>query len=416
MTDHAATMGGENSPRYPGWTVVLASAVALAFGPSTVAVLSLGLFMRPLQADFGWTRTDVALATTIVSYMVVVVSPLQGWLIDRFGVRRVMLPSIPAFALGIAALSLLPPLHWVYYAAWVVIPFLGVGLFPLAYVKAVSGWFRGRLGLALGVTNAGVAVGAMLVPLVVGFLIQGYGWRSAYLGLGCIVLFLTFPIVWLFVRERPVDAPGGEAARPMTGDSFGAAARTPTFALLAVAFLLIGVMNTAMIVHQVPLLVDGGMAPGRAALVQTVFGLFGLFGRLLTGTLLDRFSPTRVMIVFILGGALACGLYAMGAAGDMAFVCAALIGLLFGAEFDVLGYMIKGRFGLKSFGRIYGAIFAVFQFGAGFGAALLHMARDRFGSYAPGLWIFTGLLVAAAIAVACIRGGFKTEKLADVPA
>jgi MFS family permease len=112
----------ESTPGYPGWRVAAAALVALAFGPPTVAVLSLGLFMQPIEMEFGWTRTDVALATTIISYMIVVVSPLQGWLIDRFGVRNVMLPSIPAFAFGIAALSLMPPVRWVWYAAWVVQP------------------------------------------------------------------------------------------------------------------------------------------------------------------------------------------------------------------------------------------------------------------------------------------------------
>jgi MFS family permease len=402
----------EDGLGYPGWRVAAAALVALAFGPSTVAVLSLGLFMQPIESEFGWTRTDVALATTIISYMIVVVSPLQGWLIDRFGVRKVMLPSIPAFALGIGALALMPPVHWIWYAAWVVIPFLGIGLFPLAYLKAIAGWFRKRLGLALGIANSGVAIGAMLVPLISGYLIAWYGWRAAYLGLSAIVLFLTFPVVWLFVRERASEA--SEVARVIEGLAFGAAARTSTFALLALAFLLIGVMNTAIIVHQVPLLVDGGMTPARAALVQTVFGLFGLFGRILTGVLLDRFPAPRVMITFVFGGALACALYALGAGGNLAFLCAALVGLLFGAEFDVLGYMIKSRFGLRSFGKIYGAIFAIFQFGAGLGAAMLPIARDRFGSYGPGLWAFVALLTLAAIAMACIRDqAATTERLAD---
>jgi MFS family permease len=399
----------ESTPDYPGWRVAAAALVALAFGPSTVAVLSLGLFMQPIEMEFGWTRTEVALATTIISYMIVVVSPLQGWLIDRFGVRKVMLPSIPAFAIGIAALSLMPPVHWVWYAAWVVIPFLGIGLFPLAYLKAIAGWFRQRLGLALGIANAGVAIGAMLVPLISGYLIAAHGWRAAYLGLSAIVLFLTFPVVWLFVRERVATA--AETARVNEGLSFSAAARTSTFAYLALAFLLIGVMNTAIIVHQVPLLVDGGMTPARAALVQTVFGLFGLFGRILTGLLLDRFPATRVMITFILGGAVACGLYALGANGNLAFLCAALVGLLFGAEFDVLGYMIKARFGLRSFGKLYGAIFAIFQFGAGLGAAMLPIARDRFGSYVPGLWTFVVLLALAAIAIACVRNPANTIEI-----
>jgi MFS family permease len=401
---------------YRGWRTVFASMAALAFGPSTVAVLGLSLFIKPLQKDFGWTLTEVSAATMIISYMVAVVSPLQGWLVDRFGVRRVMLPSIPAFALGIAGLAFMRPVHWLWYAAWVAIPILGVGLFPLAYLKGVSTWFSKRLGLALGVTNAGVAIGQILVPLIAGFLIARYGWRTAYLGLAAIVLFVTLPVVFAFVRERPAAAPGRAAAPLAAGASFAEAVRTPTFGLLALAFLCIGIMNTAMIVQQVPLLIDRGMPPPQAAGVAAWFGLFGLLGRLLTGLMLDRFPATRVMIAFLLGAALACALYALGAAGGLAYVCSALIGLLFGAEFDVLGYMIKGRFGTRAFGKLYGAIFAVFQFGAGFGAVLLPWTRQSLGSYAPGLWAFTALLLLAALAVGCVRGGFKSEMLADVPA
>ncbi len=403
----------ERSLGYRGWTVVVGSMVALAFGPSTVAVLSLGLFIKPLQADFGWTLTEVSIATTIISYMVAIVSPLQGYLIDRFGVRKVMLPSIPAFALGIFALSTIPPVHEIWWAAWVIIPFLGVGLFPLGYLKGVGSWFRERLGLALGLTNAGVAIGSILTPAIVGYLLVNFGWRAAYQGLAAIVLFLTFPVVFLLVRERRAEAPAeGVEAKAVSGVTFAVAARTPTFLLLAAAFVCIGIMNTAMITQQVPLNIDRGMSPSQAPLLVAWFGVCGLVGRVLTGALLDRFPVKAVMIVFILGGALACAVYAAGASGVLAFACSGLIGLLFGAEFDVLGYMIKGRFGLRAFGKIYGVIFAIFQFGAGFGAWLLPWTKQNLGSYGLGLWIFTGLLIVAAAAVSFVRGGFKTEMLA----
>jgi MFS family permease len=385
----------ETDARYLGWRVVAASAAALAFGPSTIAVLSLGLFMGSFQREFGWPRTEVALATTIVSYVIVVVSPLQGWLIDRFGARRIILWSIPAFGLGVAALSQLQPVHWMYYAAWVAIPFLGVGLFPLGYLKVISGWFDQRLGLALGLANSGVAIGSILIPIIVGLLIHSYGWRQAYIGLGIIVLLFTLPLVWIFVHENGEGPQTPVPRASLVGATFSIAVRTRTFTLLAIGFLLVGVATTAIIVHQVPLLTDAGMSPRKAALVQTVFGIFGLMGRLVAGALLDRFRATRVMIVFVIGGVAACSMYAMGAGGNLAFLCSALIGLLFGTEFDVLAYMIKRHYGMRSFGKIYGVVFAVFQFGAGFGAALLPLARDHFGSYAAGLWVFAALLIGA---------------------
>jgi MFS family permease len=399
----------EESLWYPGWRVVLGSVIALAFGPSTIAVLGLGLFIRPLEADFHWPRTEIALATTIISYMIVVISPLQGLLIDRFGARRVMLPSIPAFAIGIAALSLLPPVHWIYYAAWAVIPILGMGLFPLTYLRTVSTWFQRRLGLALGIANAGVALGGALVPLIAGALIAHYGWRSAYLGLAAIVMFVTFPVAWWLVREVREDRELSAVVAVPAGLTFKEAARTPAFALLSAGFLLLGVINTALIVHQTPLLLDAGMKPGRVAAVQTVFGIFGLLGRLLTGLLLDILPAQLLMIGFVIGAGVACALYASGVHGDVAFLCAALIGLVFGAEFDVLAYMIKRGFGVRAFGKIYGAIFAIFQFGAGCGAALLPMSRDWFGSYRPGLWGFTGLMALCALVFLFVRSHKAVE-------
>lgn len=405
----------ERSVAYGGWGAALGSAAALAFGPSTIAVLGLGLFIRPIQAEFHWARTEVALATTIVSYMIVLASPLQGWLVDRFGARRILLPSIPLFALGIAALSLLPPVHWIYYGAWVVLPLIGIGLFPLTYLRAVSTWFSERLGFALGLANSGVALGGALVPLAAGFMIPLCGWRTAYLGLAGLVL-LTLPVVWWLVREKPGSALAAAVSdKPQApGLDFAEAWRTPLFAQLSAGFLLLGVISTALVVHQAPLLLDAGMKPGRVALVQTVFGVFGLVGRLATGLLLDVMPAQLLMILFIIGTGAACSLYALGVHGDLAFLCAALIGLVFGAEFDVLAYVIKTRFGMRAFGKIYGAVFAVFQFGCGFGAAMLPLTREWYGSYRPGLWGFAGVMAVCAVVFAFIRSPARTPPLASL--
>jgi MFS family permease len=405
----AMDISNESRPDYYGWRVVAASLIALTFGPSTIAVMNFGLFIPPIEAEFSWSRTQVALATTIISYMIVVISPLQGYLVDYFGTRRVILCSIPAFALGVGALYVLPSSLWVFYAAWVVIPLLGIGLFPLAYLKVVGTWFRHRLGLALGIANAGIGLGAFVIPVIAGSIIVAVGWRHAYAALAAIILFVTFPVAWLFISEHAPTGTAAETKPVRDGMALGAAARTPAFRLLATAFFLLGLINTALIVNQVPMLVDAGVTPARAVAVQSVFGLFSLLGRLLTGLLLDLLRAPVVMILFALGAALACATYAAGASGEIVFLCAALIGLAFGAEFDVLAYMIKSHFGLMAFGKIYGVIFAVFQFGAGIGAAGLPMSRDAFDSYGPGLWVFAGITLLCAAAFS--RIGEPTQNI-----
>lgn len=386
----------EDKAAYPGWLVAVASMVALIFGPSTIAVLSFGLFIRPLEQEFGWSRTEIALASTFISYTIMLISPLHGYLTDRFGPRKVILPCIPLFGLGLAMLYFLPPVHAVYYAAWILLPILGIGLFPLSYLQTVSTWFNGRLGLALGVANAGIGIGGMLLPLLIGFLIDAYGWRLSFAVLGAITVLTTLPVAWLFIRERERGAGQPARAAAPEGLAFGAAARTSKFRLLVLAFLILGFINTALVVHQVPLLADAGVPLSKAIVVQSVYGMFVLLGRLITGFLIDLFAPALVMMAFVLGATVACALYAMGVNNDLVFVAAALFGLVFGAEFDVLSYLLKSFFGMKSFGRLYGVIFALFQFGAGCGAAFLPLSRAYTGTYAVGLWVFCGLTMLCA--------------------
>jgi MFS family permease len=384
----------ESRISYPGWLAVFASMIALAVGPSTI-LMNFGLFLGPIRADFGWNITAVAVATTIFSYAVVVVSPLQGILVDRFGARRVILWCVPVFALGVLGLSQVPATPIVYYLAWALIPLLGVGLFPLAYMKVVGTWFHRRLGLALGITNAGIGLGGTLIPIVASAIIVASGWRTAYMWHAAVVLVVTYPLIWTFVRARDDGSVGAPVQTSYTGLRLGEAAKTRSFALLALAFIFLGLINTALIVQQVPLLQDAGVSLERAVAVQSVYGLCSLIGRLFTGYLLDRFRASRVMLLFAFGVGLASAIYATGTTSHMIFVSAVLIGLAFGAEFDVLGYMIKTHFGLKSFGIIYGVIFALFQLGAGIGASALPMSREAYGSFLPGMW------ASAVIAVLC---------------
>src|SRR5215471_15749289 len=161
----------------PGILTVLGSVVGLAFGPSVIAVLTISAYIQPIEKEFGWTRVQVSLAFTIVAYMSVLTSPLQGLFVDRFGARRVVLTSIPLFALSLAALYFTPKNLLVYYALWALVPVFGLGLWPLGYLKVVSRWFDRKLGLALGVANAGIGLGSTFVPMITGPIIAQYSWR-----------------------------------------------------------------------------------------------------------------------------------------------------------------------------------------------------------------------------------------------
>ena len=372
----------------------LGSVVGLSFGPSVVAILAISPFIPPIEAEFGWSRVQVSLAATIVSYMVVFVSPLQGFLVDRLGPRKVILTSIPLFALSLASLYWLPDSLPIYYTIWVLIPLFSIGLWPLGYLQAVSQWFEKKLGLALGCANAGIGVGSTIVPLIVAALIAGYDWRTAFLGLAAIVFFVTWPVTFFTIKElsgEEVQATKGSAS----GTTFRDAIREPVFFMLCAAFFLLGLTATSLVTQQVPLLIEAGWSQTDASFVQALFGFALLFARVFIGFIIDHFFAPRVMQIVSVGGAVSCVLYAI--APDAGILSALLLGFLLGAEFDVLAFLIKRYFGNVAYGRLYGVIFGVFYLGSGLGIVGLAAIRQAFGSYDAGLFMAAGILLCCVV-------------------
>jgi MFS family permease len=375
--------------------------IGLTWGPSTIAIMGLGVFIHPLQAEFGWSRAQVALVATVINLTVVVMSPIQGLLVDRFGSRRVVIPSLFVFAAGLMLLYYLPRNIFVFYGAWSLVVAASAGLLPGSFLRVVGTWFDRRLGLAMGVANSGIGLGNILVPLVAAAVIAAYGWRAAYLSMGLLVLVAVLPVclVWLRERERPAETAEEGVARVLArSQNFQAALPTRSFRVMIAAFFLLGLINTALISQQVPMLIDDGMTPHKAALVQSFFGVFLLVGRLGAGALLDRIFAPILMIVVGLGAAAACLIYSTGAHGDIVFLAAALLGLVVGAEFDALGYLIKRYFGMAAFGKLYGVVFAVFQLGGALGAAAFAMSHSAFGDYRFGLYGAAAILLMACAA------------------
>lgn len=407
----------KTGPIFFGWRVVLASFVGLMLGLPALLIFTLGVFTKPLEAEFGWTRTQVSLAAAVYTFVSMLVLPFQGALLDRFGPRRVVLVTMPLFAASVASLYFLPPSLPAYYGTWVAITVLGCGVINTSFNKAVASWFDRRLGLAIGLAVTGQGVGAALLPVISQQLIGRFGWRLAYVGLAAISFVAITTVSSLFMHDSP-------AARglPLDGEALGkdgpalgedgldlrAAVRTRTFKLVAGSFVFLGIMTSAVMTHLVPMLVDRGMTPDRASFVQAVLGLSIIAGRLSVGYLLDRYFAPRVLIVSLVGVVLGLLAYARGASGDLAFPAATLVGFGLGAEIDVLGYLVPRYFGRRAYGKIYGAILAAFQLGAGIGAALLGIIRTKQGTYTLGIYLIAAGTVIAMVILS--RLGTYTAK------
>jgi MFS family permease len=381
-----------------GILTTLGSVVGLAFGPSVIAVLTISAYIQPIEQEFGWTRVQVSLAFTIVAYLIVLVSPLQGYFVDRFGPRNVVLTSIPLFGLSLAALYFTPANLLVYYILWGLVPVFGLGLWPLGYLTAVTRWFDRKLGLALGCANAGIGVGSTIVPLITAALIPAYGWRGALLGLAALVVLVSWPAVYFFLKEPSTTDAAAQhrAARQLVGVPFSELSREPSFWILNVAFFMLGLTATSLVSQQVPLLTEAGWTPTDArAIVTTIFGFALLVARVTVGFVMDHVFAPRVMQTVAIGGAIACILYAVYP--DAAILSAILLGFLLGAEFDVLAFLIKRYYGNVAYGKAYGVIFGVFYLGSGLGITALAWIRQISGTYDTGLFIAAAILVTSAI-------------------
>jgi MFS family permease len=369
----------ETSLDYAGWPVVIAAFFGVMVSFAAVVPYTFSLFLSPLHAAFGWRREAISLAFGITAMTVAVCSPVIGHLLDRYPPRRIILPAIVLFSMGLASLSLLGSHIAQFYLSYLLLGVVGNATAQLAYSRAVSTWFIERRGLAFALTITGSGVGALFLPLFAQRIIETYGWRAAYLGLGAVAL-AGFPLTALFVREKPVAL--RTANHPsLTGMSVGQALRSKVFWILIGSILLFALSANGAIAHLSAILTGAGVTAHSAALALSVLGATGIAGRLVTGHLLDRYFAPRVSLGMLLLCWGSMIILAHAHTAMLGIVAAALLGFGLGSEADVTPYLIARYCGLKNFSMLYGLSWTAYAFGAAFGPVITGRAYDVAGAY-----------------------------------
>jgi MFS family permease len=373
---------------------------------------SLGLFIVPLGAEFGWDRAEVSLALTFFTIALVAALPLVGRLVDRHGAIQVLLPSVVVVGLGLAAIALVVDRLWRFYAVYLLLGCLGAGANSLAYVRVIVAWFDRRRGLALGLTIAGSGLGYAYVPPLLQHVIDGWGWRSGYLVLAAITLGVAAPVLRLVMRNTPAElglgadgAAGAGAAQDAgapQGPSRADAIRQRVFWQLALVFSVSSFCLYGLLAHLVPMLTDRGMAGDAAAFAAALLGVTITIARVAIGYLIDRVFAPRVALACFLAAAIGLGVLAAGASGHAAYGAAVLIGLALGVEMDLLAYLTSRYFGLRSFGAIYGLLFAAMLIGVSLGPIGYGAVFEATGAYRSILAPCVALLVLAAAAAGAL--------------
>ena len=411
-------MSHKPSGIFYGWWNVATGFVGMGLSYAMFTIFAFGVFVKPLQEEFGWTRGELSFAVTMTNFAVVVASPCLGLIIDKFGVRRVLIPSVILMGLTVASMTLLSANLWHFYLLYFLIPLLGAGTLPQSYSRVLIAWFSRRRGIALGISLAGFGVGAMLVPVFAQMMIENHGWRMAYAGFAAAIFALALPMAVFVLTESPaemgLEPDGGPSEHSSADDdpvpvdvevpglSCPQAARTHSFWLILVSFLLVGIGITSVLAHLVPMLIDRGVAPASAALCMSALALGLIAGRVLAGFLMDYFFAPYVAACFLLGLLAGIVILATGTAGALVFVAAVCVGMATGSEISEIAYICSRYFGPRAFGLIYGLMFAAFQLGSMVGAPLMGLYYDRAGNYIGALWVVAAIVVIGTILIALL--------------
>ena len=383
------------------WLIVFASVVGLLVGNGPIMQFTFGTLLPPISREFGWSRGMVSSAMVVGLWMTAIATPVVGRLVDRFGIRAVTLPGIALFSLATASVAWVPASPGAFTALYALMGLGAASQTPLIYAKAIAARFDRQRGLALGVSMAGVGLGAALVPQFAQALVRVAGWRGAYAGLGVLTFVLAFPAVALFVgrpladREMPVRKTSIPEASGLTGLE---ALRTSRFWMLAVSFFIVSGTTGGVVSHLVPLLTDRGVSPQIATGMVGVAGIALIAGRLLAGVLLDRIHGPYVAAVFFLAPMVGIALLSTLWRGAVE-AGAVLVGIGLGAEVDLIAFLSSRYLGMRSFGEIYGYFFAIFVLGAGLGPFTMGVSFDRTGSYRLMLICYAFALVLAILPI-----------------
>ena len=396
---------------FHGWWIVAVSALGLFLGAAPIVVYSFSVFLPPLTREFHSNRAAISFAFTLFGLSGALGALFLGRLVDRFGARKIAIPSLAVFAAVLLLNGLFFGKIGHLYAFYFLLGLAGIGSSPLVFSDVISHWFDRLRGLALGLTMFGMGIAAIIMPPLLQRTIAAFGWRDAYKFYAVAMLLIAVPVLTLFLKERPESMgllPDGDTAPRAVvhekhadhGVTWREARRDAAFWSMIAAFCLAMTGLQGCVVHLPSMLLDRGSTAQTGALAASCIGAALLASRVCTGYLLDRlFAPYVAAVLF---GQAAVGMLSLALHGPawLPFASAVSVGLAIGAEADVMAYLVSRYFGLRSFAEIYSYVWVGFVISVATGPYLMGLGFDKTGSYRVPLFAFVLAGIAAAILIA----------------
>ena len=379
-----------------------------------------GVFIVPLQQEFGWTTAEVSSALSIRFILFGLMAPFAAALLNRYGLRNVTLSALLIVSSALVA-SLAMTQLWQLILLWGVVIGIGTGMTALVLGATIAArWFAARRGLVVGILTASVATGQLLFLPLLAAITERMGWRIA-LALMCVMLGVAASAVLLLMRDRPSDVGlrpfGDDDTQPLTpplvskGSIVAAAlgtlrdaSRNRVFWILFMTFFICGASTNGLIqVHLIPMCIDYGIPQVQAASLLAAMGVFDFFGTIFSGWLSDRYDNRWLLFWYY--GLRGLSLLLLPFT-DFSFYGLSLFAMFYGLDWIATVpptvRLTAQRFGPERANLVFGWIFAGHQLGAGASAFAAGVSRTVLETYLPAFFAAGALCVVAALIVLTI--------------
>jgi MFS family permease len=374
-----------------------------------------GVFIVPLQQEFGWTTAEVSSALSIRFILFGLMAPFAAALLNRYGLRNVTLSALLIVASALLT-SLAMTKLWQLILLWGVVIGIGTGMTALVLGATIAArWFAARRGLVVGILTASVATGQLLFLPLLAAITERMGWRIA-LALMCVMLAVAASAVLLLMRDRPGDVGlrpfGDDATQPLPAPSVDKApilaaalgtlrdaSKSRVFWILFLTFFICGASTNGLIqVHLIPMCIDYGIPQVQAASLLAAMGVFDFFGTIFSGWLSDRYDNRWLLFWYY--GLRGLSLLLLPFT-DFSFYGLSLFAMFYGLDWIATVpptvRLTAQRFGPERANLVFGWIFAGHQLGAGASAFAAGLSRTVLESYLPAFFAAGALCIVAAL-------------------
>ena len=385
------------------WVIVAAGAFmgCVAIG----SIFSLPVFLQPISAATGWSRTDIALAMTFNFITMGIASFGWGMLMDRFGPRAVLLCGSTVLGFGLMLASRATTVAAFQFCYGVLVGAGGGAIFaPL--MATVTAWFDRHRSLAVSLVSAGMGVAPMTVAPIAAQLVSIYDWRFAQLSIAIAVWSLLLPAA-LLVRRAPAVARDGSGRRAAEASmTLRAALMSPQFAVLGLTYFLCCATHSGPLFHTVSYAVSCGLPVVVAVSIYSVEGLSGLAGRVGFGLLSDRFGAKRTFVGGLLLQAVAAGAYMFAHEQYQFYGVATVFGFAYAGVMPLYAVLVRENFPVHIIGSVVGAATMASSLGMATGPLIGGVIFDTYGTYA---WLYVSSFLVG-LAAAAMMLTFRSSR------